>query len=38
LVSAAEVGDPCIGHFTGCRNQHLVLLSPAASARRLGFS
>ena len=37
LVSAAEIGDPEPGHFTGYRNQHLVLpREPGSRARRPG--
>ena len=36
LVSVAEIGDPEPGHFTGYRNQHLVLLrEPGSRARRV---
>ena len=35
-MSAAEVGDPRRGHFTGCRNQPPVLMETRLAPRRLG--
>jgi hypothetical protein len=35
-MSAAEVGDPRRGHFTGCRNQPPVLVETRLAPRRFG--